>query len=322
MTYNGAGIAMYYVNQTTINHNILSKNMMGVWLIGSNDTIQGNMITNNTVPGSGSPWPFPELEGPEPLYRGDRGGGIDIDSGFFNIVKENTIAYNILGLSIGNPTVGGAGGNVVYHNNFINNTNQALCGGIMDNGYPSGGNYWSSYNGTDLFSGPYQNLTGSDGIGDTPYATSWYGRALGTDRYPLMAPFKSANVTWNNQQFSVDLISNSSISNLSFNATTKTLSFNVTGTSGTVGFCRVAIPLSLMSGGWTVTVNGTPVSYSTTIDSNYTYIYFTYHHSTETVQITSTSAVPELPPLILLPLFMIITLLGVIILKRKRNVKK
>jgi PKD repeat protein len=49
---------------------------------------------------------------------------------------------------------------------------------VWDDGYPSGGNYWNDYAGTDLYSGPYQNETGSDGIGDT-----WY--PVG-DHYPLM----------------------------------------------------------------------------------------------------------------------------------------
>jgi hypothetical protein len=41
------------------------------------------------------------------------------------------------------------------------------------------------------------------------------------------------------------------------------------------------------------------------------------------VQITSTSAVtPELQPYMLLPLLMIITLLGIMILKRKRSVTR
>ncbi len=53
---------------------------------------------------------------------------------------------------------------------------------IWDDGYPSGGNYWSDYNGTDLFSGPHQNETGSDGIGDTPYLIRFDSQ----DNYPLM----------------------------------------------------------------------------------------------------------------------------------------
>jgi hypothetical protein len=51
-----------------------------------------------------------------------------------------------------------------------------------DDGYPSGGNYWSDYNGTDLFNGLNQNETGSDGIGDTSYVID----AANQDRYPLM----------------------------------------------------------------------------------------------------------------------------------------
>jgi hypothetical protein len=115
----------------------------------------------------------------------------------------------------------------------------------------------------------------------------------------------------------VDTVSNSTITNVSFNATAKTLSFNVTGANGTTGFCRVTIPLSLMSGEWTVTVNGTSIAYNTITDGNYTYVYFTYHHSTETVQIISTSAVPEFPSFLILPLFMIATLLAVVIYKKR-----
>ena len=76
--------------------------------------------------------------------------------------------------------------NLIYHNNFINNTVQANVtagyANTWDNDYPSGGNYWSDYNGTDLFSGLYQNITGSDFRGDTPYVID----SNNTDRYPLM----------------------------------------------------------------------------------------------------------------------------------------
>jgi parallel beta-helix repeat protein len=210
--------------------------------------------------------------------------------------------------------------NTFYHNNFINNTMQVYSDGspnTWDNGYPSGGNYWSDYRTTCPNATEYD----SSAIWNTPYFID----ANNTDRYPLMGPFHTFGVgTWSGLAYSVDTVSNSTITNLSFNQPAKTLTFNVTGPSGTMGFCRVAIPKSLMSGGWIVTVNGTllsPSNLSIAKDANYTYIYFTYHHSTEAVQITSISVIPEFQPSMLLPLFMIITLLGAIVLKKKRNAR-
>jgi PKD repeat protein len=76
-----------------------------------------------------------------------------------------------------------------YHNNFVNNTQGVFLATpnlnmTWDDGYPSGGNYWSGYNGTDEFSGPFQNESGSDGIGDTPYLINENNR----DNYPFMQP--------------------------------------------------------------------------------------------------------------------------------------
>jgi hypothetical protein len=59
------------------------------------------------------------------------------------------------------------------------------CINVWDDGYPSGGNYWSDYTGVDLYSGPYQNETSSDGIGDTPYDID----ENNVDHYPLMKPW-------------------------------------------------------------------------------------------------------------------------------------
>lgn len=89
--------------------------------------------------------------------------------------------------------------NLIYHNNFINNTLQGDRGTVSDTdlwdyGYPSGGNYWSNDNGIDLYSGPYQNESGSDGIGDSEYAfvtaaPLWY--MMVEDHYPLTTPYGS-----------------------------------------------------------------------------------------------------------------------------------
>jgi len=60
-------------------------------------------------------------------------------------------------------------------------------GGTWDNGYPSGGNFWSDYTGVDYCSGPSQNICPSpDGTGDTPY-TLIGSRAV--DNYPLIKPY-------------------------------------------------------------------------------------------------------------------------------------
>lgn len=79
----------------------------------------------------------------------------------------------------------------IHHNNFIHSTlwdadTYESYTSQWDNGYPSGGNYWSAYTGADNCSGVGQDVcTGGDGIGDT-------ARSVGTDgidRYPLRMPF-------------------------------------------------------------------------------------------------------------------------------------
>jgi len=61
---------------------------------------------------------------------------------------------------------------------------------IWDDGYPSGGNYWSDYNGTDFHWGPDQSKMGSDGIGDTQYVIDEY-IVVNQDNYPLVHPYGS-----------------------------------------------------------------------------------------------------------------------------------
>lgn len=101
----------------------------------------------------------------------------------YGILSRNAIGSNITGNTVTNCiygiSLGGASNNhTVYHNNFINNIQQVNGTGVntvWDGGYPSGGNYWSDYNGTD---------SDGDGIGDTPYIIDEYNQ----DNYPLMYP--------------------------------------------------------------------------------------------------------------------------------------
>jgi parallel beta-helix repeat protein len=109
----------------------------------------------------------------------------------YNRIFENNVVDNVYDGMIeampGNTTFFN---NSVFHNNFVNSMYPFIykvSGNIWDNGYPSGGNYWSQYNGTDSHSGLHQNETGSDGMGDTPYLLDFFE----ADRYPLIHPYGS-----------------------------------------------------------------------------------------------------------------------------------
>jgi parallel beta-helix repeat protein len=121
------------------------------------------------------------------------GYGIYLDSSSSgNIISGNNITQlSYIGLYIYDSS-----GNSIFHNNFINPpwVADVYCVpgsvNVWDDGYPSGGNYWTTYvgyfAGVDLCKGLYQNETGSDGIGDTPY---FIFESNDADRYPLMKPY-------------------------------------------------------------------------------------------------------------------------------------
>jgi parallel beta-helix repeat protein len=107
------------------------------------------------------------------------------------IFTGNIFRGNGMGMSLS------GGSNQVYHNRFEFNTNQARdtgAGNAWDNGYPSGGNWWSDYAAADLYSGSNQNIPGSDGIGDAPRPVG----PNGVDQYPfytVLAPSAPRQVT-------------------------------------------------------------------------------------------------------------------------------
>jgi parallel beta-helix repeat protein len=121
--------------------------------------------------------------------------GIEIFSNY-NKIYHNIILNNFW---IGAEVIGS--NNLIYHNTFINNGYelndcQASDDGSSnswDNGYPSGGNYYSDYSPTaqDLYNGSTTPQTSGspDGICDSPYTIS--GTGNNKDYYPL----KYKNVT-------------------------------------------------------------------------------------------------------------------------------
>ena len=120
---------------------------------------------------------------------------------------------------------------------------------FIDNGVE--GNYWNDYNGTD---------SDSDGIGDTPYtiyakdSINYFGIAdfniadlVLTDNYPLIAPVRAFDAgMWEWSDYTVYVISNSTISNFNFSPENNSINFSLECENGTAGFCRVIIPKGLL----------------------------------------------------------------------------
>jgi len=96
----------------------------------------------------------------------------------------NSIVENDYGIRLTD-----SGDNRIVHNSFVSNRfAQAYVdefGNGWDDGYPGGGNYWSDHETEDLYCGPYQNETDSDGIIDTLYTINEHNR----DRFPIKKPF-------------------------------------------------------------------------------------------------------------------------------------
>ena len=228
----------------------------------------------------------------------DSGWGIGLHSSSNNSIFGNTILNNEYGISVKH-----ASNNSIHYNNFLNNEVQESAIALpylknnWDAGYPSGGNFWSDYTGEDA---------DGDGIGDTIRVID----ENNTDNYPLMGMFADFKAT---SEHHVQTICNSTISDFQFNGTA--ISFNVTGEDETIGLCRICIPTAVMNDTYTVLVNGMEVPHTLLPFSNstYSYLYFTYTHSTQDVVI-----IPEFPSVFIVPLLMALTLGVAVLLTKKR----
>jgi parallel beta-helix repeat protein len=163
-----SGILLWNSDECNVHGNIVKYNYYGVtiyssWSESKYNTVSDNLIANNSAAGI-------FLEG-------------HVETGLVyseTTIIENTITNNWAGLSSYLHS-----DNRICHNSFINNTLQTLLTTgdthIWDDGYPSGGNYWSDY---EERYPDAEEIDGS-GIWGTPYVID----ENNTDYYPLMYPW-------------------------------------------------------------------------------------------------------------------------------------
>jgi parallel beta-helix repeat protein len=159
----------------TVVYNNISDNINGVFLCNGEGDYGDIIISNN--------------------YIANNTNGIEISLMYAGIssaiIVDNTITNNERAVLQVRWEGAGCSPHNFYHNNFINNTNNnitfwgAAIAHNWDDGYPSGGNYWSNYNGTDVHSGP-----GWDGIGDAAYSVGQNN----SDNYPAINPWPLAHL--------------------------------------------------------------------------------------------------------------------------------
>ncbi len=170
-------IFIRYSSNNTITRNIIQSNVNGIFIHSDEDPLRpgvaakDNEIANNDIRNNLCGVKI-EHSGVEALSAHNR-------------VCDNLFSDNALGLNIS-----GSNTNIVFHNNFANNTSQASILTSYNNtwsgDYLIAGNYWSDHNNTDNYCGPGQNWTGKDGIADTPYTVS--ENPGDTDEYPFKLP--------------------------------------------------------------------------------------------------------------------------------------
>lgn len=179
----GPSIDLIRSDKNDIKRNNLTNDFMGIRMAScDNNTVTDNNISNSTLAF------FLDYSNTNTVVNNSISQtiqtGLMLFSAHFNTISGNSVLESgLVGVDLRFSS-----SNRIFHNNFVSNSLQASDdsnSNQWDDGYPSGGNYWSDYAGIDQKSGPNQDQPGSDTIGDTAYIIDLDSQ----DRYPLMSPF-------------------------------------------------------------------------------------------------------------------------------------
>ena len=189
LTYGATGISIsssLFIN--IYKNNITSQNCVSLSSSSFNIISENNILPVGIV---GSGWSSVNIYNSSfnTFFRNDIGAGDN--KGVSLVLSSNNTFYenNITSASFNVLSLSSSSDNKFYHNNFMDilYPNEIIDSvNRWDDGYPSGGNYWSDYAGVDLYSGQYQNEGGIDGIGDIVYSLN----DNNNDNFPLTRSFE------------------------------------------------------------------------------------------------------------------------------------
>jgi len=149
------------------------------------------------------------------------------------------------------------------------------------------------------------------------YANIFYGMRFYHDISPAGQTL-TFDTVWENVSYPIIVLTNSTVSTFNFTQSLAQLTFEVSGKTDTIGYCNITIPKALLKGPWMVMIGNTSWSFDSSENSTHSFLYFTYTYaSTIQVAIQGTWVVPEFPPTVILPFFMLLTMLVAVFLKKR-----
>ncbi|MCI4324160.1 MAG: right-handed parallel beta-helix repeat-containing protein, partial [Thermoplasmata archaeon] len=174
---------------TEFESNYATGASIGTYITGG----EGAVISGNDLDGASSAAVLVASVGSTEIWENnltDASTGVVVQDSFSTTISLNQFVGTPHSLAIFDSDA-----TVVYQNDFVNvGVGGWEIGGDIglwwNASYPYGGNYWSNDTPTtDTQGGPGQNISGSDGINDTPFVQ---GQGAVIDHYPLVYPIATA----------------------------------------------------------------------------------------------------------------------------------
>ena len=272
---------------------------------GGSAVIENNLIFNTTI---GIEIGINAVISRNSIFNNSEG----INIGSYATIQNNTISDNEIGIRLKY-----SGSSTTLNNNNINGNRQNSIYSASSNNIDATYNWWGTTD-TQAINQTIYDFKNDFYLGKVifiPFLSEQNAEA--TPILEVFSWFFDAG-TWDGINYKVNVVSNSTVSDFSFDPEGTQIQFNVIGESGTSGFCSVTIPKGLLNAKdkWIININGASVTPTVNEDSTNTHLYFTYDHSNKTIEIMGTTAIPEFPSWIILPLFLVGTLLGVFTRRR------